>query len=190
MIKRCYIDTETTGLDAKKNGILEIGCIIEVDNTVMKEFVIECSPFKQDEINGKALKVNHISREGLYDRMSPKDAYKEFTDILSQYVDRFNKYDKFFFFGYNAPFDSNFLREFFLKNGDKYFGSYFFYPPIDVCILAAVYLGDERARMPNFKLTTVAPMLGVDIEMEKAHGALYDIQITRKMFHQIMEAGV
>lgn len=190
MIKKCFCDCETTGLNPKKNGVLEIGCIIEIDNSVKDEFVIECSPFKKDEINDKALEVNHISKDDLFKRKPPKEAYNEFVGILSQHVDRFNKRDKFFFFGYNAPFDSNFLREFFLKNNDSYFGSYFFYPPIDVAVLAAIYLGDERARMPNFKLTTVAPMLGIDIDMEKAHGALYDTKIMRNVFYNIMKAGI
>ena len=186
MIKKIFIDTETTGLNPKKNGILEIGCIIEINNSVEAEFVIECSPFKGDEISDKALEVNHIPKDTLYKRLSPVDAYHDFVSVLSKHVDRFNKRDKFFFFAYNAPFDSNFLREFFLKNNDVYFGSYFFYPPIDVAVLAAIYLGDERARMPNFKLTTVAPMLGIDIDMEKAHGALYDTKIMRDVFYKVM----
>jgi len=37
--------------------------------------------------------------------------------------------------------------------------------------------------MPNFKLVTVAPELGIEMDVEKAHGALYDITKTREMFN-------
>lgn len=190
MIKKCFIDTETTGLDAKKNGILEIGCIIEINDRVEDEFVIECSPFEGDEINDKALEVNHISKDNLFKRKPPTEAYQDFVNILSRHVDRYNRRDKLFFIAYNAPFDSNFLREFFIKNSAPYFGSWFFYPPIDVAVLAAMYLRDERHRMPNFKLTTVAPTLGIDVNLAEAHSALYDTQIMKAVFNKVMKKGL
>ena len=183
MIKKCFCDCETTGLNPKKNGILEIGCIIEA-NDVTEEFVIECCPFRTDEIDDKALKVNRISKDDLFKRQPPETAYQELISMLSKHIDRYNKKDKFFFFAYNAPFDYNFLREFFIKNGDKYFGSYFFYPAIDVAVLAAMYLRDERHHMFNFKQTTVAPTLGIDINLEEAHGALYDTRIMRSIYYK------
>lgn len=189
MIKKIFIDTETTGLNPKKNGLLEIGCIIETDDAT-EEFVVECSPFKKDIIDKKALEVNHVSEADLFNRMPPEEAYQNFIAFLTKYVNRYDRYDKFFFFAYNATFDFGFLREFFFKNGDKYFGSFFFYPAIDVAVLAAMYLKDERAKMPNFKLTTVAPVVGVSIDMELAHGALYDTQITRQVFNKIKENGI
>lgn len=182
-IKRCFLDTETTGLNPKENGILEIGFIIEVGDHI-EEFTIECSPFKNDIIVDKALEVNRISKENLFKRKPPKEAYNEFVGILSQHIDRYNKRDKFFFFAYNAPFDYNFLREFFIKNNDNYFGSYFFYPAIDVAVLAAMHLQDERHRMSSFKLTAVAPVLGIDINIEEAHGALYDAKTMRSIYYK------
>lgn len=54
------------------------------------------------------------------------EIYKQFVDLLSKYVDRYNKKDKFFLAGYNiASFDNSFLRAWFIQNGDKYFGSWF-----------------------------------------------------------------
>ena len=185
-MKKIFIDTETSGLNPKANAILEIGCIVEVDNTV-EEFVIECSPFENDVIDKKALEVNRISKDDLFKRTPPKEAFNNFINFLSKHIDRYNKRDKFFFLAYNAPFDYSFLREFFIKNGDSYFGSWFFYPAIDVAVLAAMHLRDERHRMLNFKLTTVAPTLGIDVNLEEAHGALYDTKIMRAVFNKIMK---
>lgn len=185
-MKKIFIDTETTGVNPKKNGILEIGIIIEIDNTCEKH-LIECSPCEGDVIDKKALQVNHILEKDIFKRTPPKIAYFELINILSKHVDRYNPQDKFFFFAYNAPFDFNFLRSWFFKNDDKYFGSWFFNPAIDVAVLAALYLRDERPRMFNFKQITVAPTLGIEVDKDKAHGAMYDTEIMKAIYDKIME---
>jgi len=186
MIKKCFCDLETSGLDPKKNGIIELAMIFEVEHLI-KEFTLKMNLFPKDEIKEEALKINKTSREEIFKQMTPKKAYEKIIQELSKYVDKYNKKDKFFFIGYNAPFDMNFLREFFLKNGDNYFGSFFFYPPLDVMSLSAFYLMEERSQMKNFKLMTVASTLEFDVKREKLHGALYDIQITKQIFSKIME---
>ena len=103
--------------------------------------------------------------------------------MLDKYVDRFNKKDKFFLVGYNnASFDNQFLRKFFEDNGDKYFGSWFWSNSIDVMVLASAYLATRRPDMENFKLSTVAKTLGVNVDDELLHNALYDIRLTKAVF--------
>ena len=55
--------------------------------------------------------------------------------MLSAHVDRYDKRDKCFFAGYNGIFDLNFLHAFFKKCGDQYFGSYVWWPSIDVSVM-------------------------------------------------------
>lgn len=184
MTKYCFLDLETGGLNPKESGTLEIGCVLEVGSHY-QNLSIRCNPFPTDVIDDKALKVNKFPREELFNHTPPKDAYKEFTARLSHFVNKYDKKDKFFLVGYNVSFDESFLREFFLKNDDKYFNSFFFYPSIDVAVLAAMFLKEERHLMINFKLATVAQMLKIPLEEEKTHGALYDIQITRKIFYKV-----
>lgn len=96
---------------------------------------------------------------------------------------KYNKKDKFFLVGYNnAAFDNQFLRGFFLQNSDNYFGSWFWSNTIDVMVLASAYLATRRPDMENFKLSTVAKTLGVDVESESLHNALYDINLTKAVF--------
>lgn len=86
-------------------------------------------------------------------------------------------------FGYKlAGFDNQFLRGFFLQNGDNYFGSWFWSNSIDVMVLASAYLADRRAEMENFKLSTVAKFLGVSVSDDSLHNALYDIELTRAVY--------
>jgi DNA polymerase-3 subunit epsilon len=94
-------------------------------------------------------------------------------------VDRFNKKDKIFLCGYNnVKFDNEFLRELFNRNGDKYFGSWFWSGGIDLMILALEKLRHKRAEMDNFKLMTVAKELGIVLNESKLHNAVYDIELT------------
>ena len=101
---------------------------------------------------------------------------------MGKYIEKFDRNDKFHFIAYNANFDDNFMRSFFKKNNDNYYGSWFYWPPLDVANLAGAYLANSRSKMINFKLMTVANFLGFEADSGKAHDALYDIETTIKVF--------
>ena len=87
-----------------------------------------------------------------------------------------------------SPFFSKNLLTKPLSNGDKYYGSYFWHPPICVMNMAAQKLAHRRADLPNFKLTTVAEAIGVACE-GNAHDATYDITLTREVYKKLLEEG-
>jgi DNA polymerase-3 subunit epsilon len=101
-------------------------------------------------------------------------------------VDKYNKKDKFFLIGYNIGFDDSFMREMWRRNKDVYYGSWFWWPPIDVAVLACHYLKGERHRLENFKLSTLAEYLNIKRE-GNAHDALSDIHITREIYKRVTE---
>jgi len=186
MIKDIFIDVETTGLDPEKNGIIQIAGMIEIEGKIVKTFNLDCCPFPEDRINNKALAVNKKTIDEIWQYPDPLDVYKILTDTMGDYVDRFDHTDKFHFIAYNAPFDMEFLREWFAKAGSKkYFGSWFHFPDIDAMRLAAQHLKNVRASMPNFRLATVAEKLGIEIDTEATHDALYDINLTKKVYYHV-----
>ena len=104
--------------------------------------------------------------------------------MLSKYVDKFNKKDKFHLVGFNnASFDNAFFRAFFVQNKDVYFGSWFWSDSIDVMVLASYKLRDVRTELEDFKQKTVAKYLGIQVEEEKLHDAEYDIDICLAIFN-------
>ena len=108
--------------------------------------------------------------------------------MLGKYVNKFNKTDKLHLAGFNnAPFDNQFFRAFFTQNRDNFFGSWFWSDTIDVMCLASNYLRNERHKMENFKLKTVAAYLGVEVEEDKLHDALYDIYLTQKIYEIVTQ---
>jgi DNA polymerase III epsilon subunit-like protein len=178
ILKYCFIDTETTGTFARKHGLIQIaGSIMNVH--------ADGNKYEIDEINEEALAVNGQSRETIMKYPEPARAYSDFVALLAKHVDKYTKTDKFFFTGYNAGFDNDFMREFFKKNGDKYFGSWFFNPYWDVMQMALKHLRFQRAGMPDFQLATVAKAMGIDIEGE-LHDAFTDIRLTEKIFIECM----
>lgn len=188
-MKIMFIDTETTGVDVTKHAVIQIaGILYYIDGNTMTEkerFNFNVRPFRGELLDPKAMEVNGKTREDLENYPSPTDVYLNLVNIFKQHVDKFNKKDKFFFAGYNARFDYDFLRSWFEKNGDPYFGSWFFFPPIDVMNLAAFALMEHRAELPNFKLGTVAEYLGVTPQEGNLHDALVDIETTIKIVNKL-----
>lgn len=186
--KEIWLDLETTGTNEVKNGVTQIAGAILLDGALKEKFNFKLQPFPGDVIETKALEVQGITKEDLKTYDDPFEAKVHFTNLLKCYVDQFNKKDKFHFFAYNAQFDDRFLRQFFYKCSDKYYGSFFFFPPLDIMNLAAFHLRKERNKLPNFQLMTVAKYLDIKIDENKAHDAFYDIKITNLIYKKLTTA--
>ena len=185
MSKIMFIDTETTGLEIERHALVQIGAIIEIDGEVKEKINLDIAPFPNAEISESALRVIGKSPSELTAYPSSVSQYKEFKSILAKYVDKYNKADKFHFVGYNAVFDDAFLRKFFKRNGDSYYGSFFWWPPIDVAQMAQLTFMETRASFKSFKLQDVATKMGLDVNAEQLHDALFDVELTRDIFHNL-----
>lgn len=156
MSKQIFIDLETNNsLDPRTGHITQLAGIIRINGKVKEKF-----NFK-----------NNI--------------YHSFKTILDKYVDKFDKSDKFYFIGYNAKFDSDFIRELFLKNKDNFYGSYFFTPIIDVMGICAYKFMLKDIRPENFKLGTIARYFKIPVKESDLHDALYDIEITKEVYQKL-----
>lgn len=183
-MKRLYYDLETTGLNPAKHGIHQMAGMVVIDGEIKERFDIRMQPNPKAQFDEQALKIAGITKEQIMTYQPFADGYKQFMAIIEKYVDRFDKKDKLHLVGYNnRGFDDNFLRGLLRQNGNEYFGSYFWSDGIDVLVLASYFLEAQRKELPNFKLSTVAQFMGIQIEENKLHEAGYDIDLT----HAIME---
>lgn len=182
-MKIVFFDLETTGTNPGKNGIHQISGEIVIDGETKEKFDFKVRPNPKAEIVQEALEVGSVTKEQILAYPPMQEVFPKFIDLLSTYVDRFDKKDKFFLCGYNnASFDNNFLRGWFLQNGDKYFGSWFWSNTIDVMVLATVFLMNIRGNMENFKLKSVAIALGIEVNESELHDASYDIFLTKEIY--------
>lgn len=182
-MKIVFFDLETTGTLVNKHGIHQLSGEIVIDGETKETFDFRVQPNPKAEILQEALDVAGVTREQVLAYPPMGVVYGQFLAMLGKYVDKYNKSDKFFLAGYNnASFDNQFLRAWFLQNGDKYFGSWFWSNSIDVMVMATPYLAAKRAQMENFKQGTVAAALGIQVDNEKLHDAQYDIRICRAIY--------
>jgi DNA polymerase-3 subunit epsilon len=185
-MKLFFVDLETTGTKYWRNGVHQISGCVEIDGEVKEYFDFHVKPNPKAEIDEVALDISGVTRQDLEDYADMGDVYNELITILSRYIDKYNRKDKFFLVGFNAAaFDGPFFRAFFKQNGDEYYGSWFYSVPLDVIVLAMEYLKDLRAGMNDFKLHTVAEALLIEVDQTRLHDAKYDIDLTREIYHRL-----
>jgi DNA polymerase-3 subunit epsilon len=180
---KVFFDAETTGVNYKRNSIIQLAGVIEVDDKVVDAFDYKIKPHPKAEIEQSALEVNKCTVEQIMAYPDMKTVHGQFKDKMTKYVDKYDSKDKAWLIGFNnRAFDDFFLRKFFELSGDNFIGSLFWVDTIDVLCLASQYLMNRRSQMPSFKLKRVAIELGIEIESEHLHEALYDVKLTRKIY--------
>lgn len=185
-MKLLFFDLETTGIKYWKNGIHQISGEIVIDGVVKESFNFNVCPHLQCEIEEEALRICNVTKEQIQSYPPMQKVYTQFISMISKYVDKYDKKDKFFLVGYNnASFDNYFLKAFFVQNGDNFFYSWFWVNSIDVMVLATQHLMRKRHEMTDFKQETVARTLGIKIDADKLHDASYDIQLTKEIYNKL-----
>ena len=173
-----YLDVETTGLDSKLHDIVEIAVLVEIDYEIVEEKCWTVQPFSYSNVSPDALRLTGKTVELLKTYPDPHQVYVEFIEFLSKYCSRYDRSDKFAIAGYNVAFDTRFLREWFLKNGDSYYNSWFSNRDIDVMSLVYFLRYKGQLTLPNYKLATVALSYNLDIQ---AHSSLSDVKAVREL---------
>lgn len=171
------IDTETTGLNPKQCGIIEIAIIVEIDDKVLVEYQSKMLPFPGDEIKEDALKINGIDIEKI--KIKPQ---KVCEDILSIINDSFRiSKEKIILSGHNVAFDKGFLYHWFMKNGmsDEWFSDHFDEKIICTRKKAEKYFLNKADKPENYKLTTLTDWF--KIEHDNAHSAWSDMEASRRL---------
>lgn len=189
MIKYCFIDVETTGLDPSINGIVQIaGQIVYSDRgqyAVIESFNFKVQPFQNDFINNKALEVNKLTRDQINKFDLPEVVFKKFVSVLDRHADRFFPADSLVFVAFKADFDNGFIREFFKKNKKNIYNLFFYKNHFDVLQLALFTNRHLLTVLPNFKLTTLCDHFNINPE-GSFHDASIDIDATRKLFELLI----
>jgi DNA polymerase-3 subunit epsilon len=186
MEKLFVFDLETTGVKYWRNGIHQISGMIVIDGDIKEKFDFKVQPNPKCTIEDEALVISRVTREQILQYPEMKSVYTEIISILEKYVDKYNKMDKFHLVGFNnASFDNQFFRGFFVQNGDNYFGSWFYPDSLDVYVLASMYLLSEREKLLNFRQSTVARYLVIEVDEDILHDAEYDISICYEIFKKV-----
>ena len=183
-MKLLFLDTETTGTDPARHGIIQISGIIEIDGQVMEEFNFSCNIFPNKTVQYEALQVTGKTIEQIKGYPDPHEVYTKLLAILEKYIDRYNKNDKFYLVGQNVKFDYDFMTKWFQDNGNNFFYAYVFYHLIDIITISALFTVCGIMKTKNMKLATVAEFFDIQF---KAHDAMEDIRVCRQIFYKFVD---
>ena len=178
-MKTVWIDVETTGLDHKTCQIIELAALYE-NGDDKSTFHKYCKPRIKPDNFSEIEELTGITWAFLEENgITENQLYKEFTELLSQKIDKYDKSDKAIFAAFNAGFDNEFIRELFKRNNDNYFGSWFHSARLDVfSTVAMAYRFGVLPVQINNKNETIAKVLNIEL---KAHSAIEDIKASRQI---------
>jgi DNA polymerase-3 subunit epsilon len=181
-----FFDVETTDSDTKRGGgIHQIAYILEVGGKEIVRRNFQTRPFKNDLINAQSLNVCGVTYEQIM-------AYPLAVDAFKILINDIHPYRKVVCAGYNsAIFDSPYLQSWWfkcrneLKRFDLNITDYIYFDPLDVRVLALYDMLEQRHTMEYFKLSDVAKAYGIWVENDKLHDAMYDVELTKNIYHKI-----
>lgn len=180
---KIFYDLETTGTDVRKHSIHQIALIVEVDGEEVEKMEIRTAPHPKALIDPDALKTSKVTEEQIRAYQPMEQGYRQFMQLVRKYVDPYDKKTRAHLVGYNnRRFDDVFLEAWMRQNGCENPMVWFWTDSIDVLVLASQYLLDRRVEMKSFRLRRVAITLGLDVEDEDLHNAVYDVELTRQIY--------
>jgi DNA polymerase-3 subunit epsilon len=185
-MKKVYIDLKTSGDNPNYHGIIQIGGIIDIDNTKMDTFNIECRPCLSDQYDRKYMERYNLTWDQWTEdseRLYPKDVMTKLLPYLDKHVDKSNLKDKFLLVEHSSTKSSTmFLEAFFRRNKCSDFDLYFWFPPIDIQYVASFILEEIRCRFCNMSLETIAYYFGFDINEDEVFDSFYRVNLIRNVY--------
>lgn len=187
MIKKCFIDVETTGLNPQKHGVHQVASIITDDDGNELDRINLCFAPDNVPIEYSALEKCGLTIQDLESReLTSARAFQQFIDFLSDHVNQFDKNDKLQFVSYNTNFDEQFIRAWFDRNANSYYGSFFWNPSICIMKTVAWFFRNKRNVLPSFKLGAICQFANIEFDDDNAHDGLYDIQKTLELYRKLI----
>jgi DNA polymerase III epsilon subunit-like protein len=176
MAQLVFVDLETTGLDAERHGIIEIGCIFEADGKRdATDFQSLANPGDVEYSDGAA-EVHRISREVIA-------AAPPLDEVLQQFDSRCA--NKAVLSGWNTKMDEAFLYKAYQRYGLPW---RFDYHVFDVWSLyKRLQLTGKLPADMHIGLGTIAKHYHITRDDENHHRALTDIEWTWRLYRLALE---
>ena len=166
-------DVETTGLDAVKHEILEIGLVLVDQRTdeVIDTLNIKVKPEHIETADPNALKINGYDPENWQNAVSLLEAMTLYSQKAKNAI----------FCSHNVTFDWSFIAEAFKKAGQQ---SPLDYHRLDLFTL--IWAKTKGSKIGGFSLSKVAQFLGLPEEPlphRAINGARTALEIYKKITH-------
>lgn len=188
-IKYILLDTESTGLDPKVHGLLEIAALFcEFDGVklITKKTVYHKTKPDPDQIwDPVVLEKFPPDMKEINSRPSQRTVFLRFIDEIEHFVDKYNKDDKAYFVAWNAVHDEGFVREWFNRQNHKFYGALFF--PMHIDVLNILNYLTTGIYLDTYKLGEVCKLFGIPYDETKLHTADTDAELVRALFSMVLK---
>ncbi|TCS82979.1 PolC-type DNA polymerase III [Tepidibacillus fermentans] len=166
LLEETYIvfDTETTGLSAMYNTIIEIGAVKVKNGEIIDTFAMFVDP--KEPLSPKITEITGITNEMLQGAPLIDEALRKFRDFVGNGI----------LVAHNARFDMGFLHMGYKKIGEEDLTN----PVIDTVELARMLY----PKMKNYKLNTLCQAFNIDLTNH--HRAYHDAEATGKLLWKMI----
>lgn len=180
------LDLETTGLDFKTNSIIEIGCVHFNGNERVSEYQLKFRPRDNARISMGALRVNKFCSDDS-ERMEYAPALADFVRYIMTTVIPVSGNKEIKILGHNVAFDVTWLRYALEQQHITGWSEIFSHRVMDTAGLGEFLRETGILQFDKMSLGNLATALGVVVEKDKLHGALYDAELSAKCYFAMKE---
>jgi DNA polymerase-3 subunit epsilon len=167
-MREIIFDTETTGLDASSDRIIEIGAVELVNRfSTGRTFHVYINP-QGKEIHADAQRVHGISMADLAD----KPAFQDIADQFAEFVEGAK------LIAHNASFDMGFINAEFARLD---------LPPVtNDRVIDTLQLARRKHPMGPNSLDALCKRYGIDNSHRTLHGALLDAELLAEVYLELV----
>jgi len=162
------LDTETTGLSADKDRIVEIACV-ELNNHIPTKNVFHTFLNPEIKVSADAFSVHGYSDEFLSNKPKFKDVVKDFLNFIK---------DKKLII-HNADFDLGFLNNELKRLNIK--------PILKANIIDTLQIARSKFPGVGNSLDALCKRFKINIEAREKHSALLDCQLLSKVYMELVD---
>jgi DNA polymerase III epsilon subunit-like protein len=178
------IDLESTGLDVEKCNITEIALSHINGEEVLSSFSIKMNPSESSVKTLYALKLT--SREiNSNEYISQEEGFYQLMRYLLKEVFPKLGNKKLDILGHNCSFDIKMLQNFLLRYNVTGWAEIFNYSIKDTSTIGNFLRECGVLKLDKMSLMNLAECLGIEVDKTKAHGAVYDKDITVQCFFKM-----
>jgi len=162
------LDTETTGLSADKDRIVEIACI-ELNNHIPTKNVFHTFINPETKVSADAFSVHGYSDEFLSNKPKFKEVVKNFIDFIK---------DKKLII-HNADFDLGFLNNELRRVNVK--------PILKSDVVDTLQIARSKFPGVGNSLNALCKRYKINVEAREKHSALLDCQLLSKVYIELID---
>lgn len=182
------IDIETTGLDSKENGMVEISAVLLTCDDSKKFKILEqhdycVKPHAAAIIDPKAMDINKIDLNAKGRALLEQSELEVLSDLFVKIKKQMKAHDcrRAIMVAHNSAFDQGFLNESIRRCGLKNKSPFHPFSNLDTVSLGALCCG-------HTVLSKICSNLKLDFSESKAHSASYDALKTSQAFCLMMNS--